>query len=137
MPTTVTLKTGSTSVLQVLCKDGPTTDSQTGKQSLLLPPRVTCSLLLPQTSKDLGTLSGSMKRNQHSYAATEVKDLVWKTLLFLLFLPQAQGVSYTQKIAKSNWTCLEVRRAGGSKAQRCPGPTQDVCEPWEPASDAE
>ena len=42
----------------------PQTPRLIRKQSLLLPPRDTCSLLLPRTSKDIGTLLASMKESQ-------------------------------------------------------------------------
>lgn len=134
VPTTVTLKPGSAWVLQDPCKDAPTTDSQIRKQSLLLPPRVTCSLLLPHTSKELGTLWGSVKMSQHNHTAMEIKDLA---LEHSSVPPSSSGCSLCSKNCKIRLDLFGSEMIWRQQGTEGSWSHQDVCEPWEPARDAE
>lgn len=70
------------------------------------------------------------KMNQHSHTAVEVKDLALENFSAPSVPPSSSGCSlYSKKICKIRLDLFGSERSGGSRAQRCPGPTQDVLSP--------
>lgn len=100
VPSAVTLKSWDTSVPQDLGRHHNHKFLwvwQESKACCCPPPGVTFLLLLQCTSKEVGTLLGSMESQAEHSTATHVlrsKIMHWKTSLFSLFLLQAQGLPW-------------------------------------------